>query len=1116
MKFGIGATLVGLVTILVVVTAGSLFWVAERGAGEVVLDHEVIDLGDETRLRASELLFEIYSLRGDVQRLAWTLPWYLREKQTADVEDLCRREYYHPNYLWLEVITLDGNLEKTVVALHTSGVSIENRDEFLSLVKAYAPDSSQTDRTIVSEVLRVRVEADHEDSQPPDKANVVWAGTHVRLGTDSAAPGLVVIGALDLDADLPAGVSGDGDDRSPLRRVDTSPRHLAVLANAPKDGLPFTADLLTYPDDMTLQPLRPEDLVEPFQRLYEDRDRVVEVCNGHEPKVEPRQLISLSQRELKNITGRETLRLRDTLYFVQSRDLPGEQFDKAKERVSAFAQTVKSGQRIGLLTGGVKNVRLLARSKAELLDLQKRISVELRKLKIDVSWQDEVPCGVCHIQFVLFPVRSDDMESKGFKRYYGLAQAAFSEEMIADVGQRMEDLAWRGAAFVLLAAGLGFVCSLFFTRPLKQITATAQAVAEAEIDLDPANGSWREGVSVIAERLPVKRHDEIGVLARAFSQMLDEVIEGHERLRELNAGLDRRVRERTEELELANEELKAARDKAHELSRAKDAFLASVSHELRNPLNQVSGFCQLIELTDLDDEQRADLQKIRLAANQLLALINDILDYQKIIMGGITLEPEDIQVSELLKEVGDAMEFQARENRNCLEVHCDDDVGSLYADQQRVRQVLLNLTGNACKLTWDGTVSLRASRVQNGNGDVIQFDVIDTGRGMTPEEQAKLFRPFVKLAAKQGNRSGTGLGLVICKGFCDMMHGDISVRSEFGKGSTFTVRLPADTTSGRVAGPPSKADVAPTPPAADEPPAKKAKPPVTEPERPKPTPLDGTGLAKAVEKASPAGSARVVLVVDDDANVREMMHRYLEAQGFRVITASSGLEGLEVAKRIRPTVITLDAIMPGLDGWAVLAALRTDRETANIPVVMVTIDDDEERGYSLGAAEFVTKPVEWEALSEVLAKYTGNKRDPSILVVDDEPKDREILRRNLERDGWKVLEAEHGKAALELLATERPAAILLDLMMPVMDGFEFLAEYCQLAEWLSIPVVVTTAKDPTPEELERLEGLVVRVLQKGQYSYDDLLREIHRRVDKHIRSDTSERKKEHDVQDTSG
>jgi len=341
-----------------------------------------------------------------------------------------------------------------------------------------------------------------------------------------------------------------------------------------------------------------------------------------------------------------------------------------------------------------------------------------------------------------------------------------------------------------------------------------------------------------------------------------------------------------------------------------------------------------------------------------------------------------------------------------------------------------------------------------------------------------------------------------------MMHGDIAVKSEFGNGSTFTVRLPADTTKGRVETPTAETDEPQTPATPDATPAEEAERPATERERPKPTPVTCSEVAGLVEAKLPAGSARIVLVVDDDPNVREMMNRYLQTQGFRVITAGSGLEGLEVAKRMRLAVITLDAIMPGLDGWAVLAALRTDRETANIPVVMVTITDEEERGYSLGAAEFVTKPIDWERLSEILAKYTGNKRDRSILVVDDEPKDREILRRNLERDGWEVLEAEHGKAALELLATERPAAILLDLMMPVMDGFEFLAEYCQLAEWLSIPVVVTTAKDPTPEELERLEGLVVRVLQKGQYSYDDLLREIHRRVDKHIRSDARQQEQQ--------
>jgi CheY-like chemotaxis protein len=382
---------------------------------------------------------------------------------------------------------------------------------------------------------------------------------------------------------------------------------------------------------------------------------------------------------------------------------------------------------------------------------------------------------------------------------------------------------------------------------------------------------------------------------------------------------------------------------------------------------------------------------------------------------------------------------------------------------------------------------------------------------MTPEEQSKLFQPFSKLASKQGNKSGTGLGLVICKGFCEMMRGEITMHSEFGKGTTFTVRLPVDTSQGPAIRPPSEVDPVQT----------GAEPPEQTAEAPDPAATQNGRRpfaafkrpADAAEAAAglPADTARVVLVVDDDPAVREMMQRHLELQGFRVVTAADGFEALALAKQLRPAVITLDAIMPGLDGWAVLAALRTNAETSGIPVVMVTIDDNEERGFSLGAAEFVTKPIDWEQLSQILATYTGNKRDRSILVVDDEPEAREILRRNLERDGWEVLEAPHGSAALEVLATERPAAILLDLTMPVMDGFEFLAQYCQLAEWLAIPVLVITAKDPTPEEMEQLDGLVVRVLRKGQYNNEDLLKEIHRRVDKHIKSDTLEIKEEYDV-----
>lgn len=1113
MKFGIGVKLVLLATTLVFVTASLLLWSMKRGSTDIVLDHEILDLGDETRLRASELMSEIYAVRTDVDSLAREEEvGQLRTRVPGDddqakLEDLCRKKFYRPNYLWLEVVTVgaDGQ-RKTFVVLQEPiqpptgfrrAVWVENRDDFLEQLLHHKPGGATEPQPMVSKIRRMGVR--YAGSQGVDRSNILWAGKQLVSPRDHpTGQAVAVIAALNLDANLPCGSGSSKDGRSSLHRMNASPRHLAVLANEPENGRPFTDDLLVYPYEPELQRISREDMVKPFTELFLERDSLAEACEKSQPQQETRQVIDYPKQEV---------RLREPLWFRQSTEIHTADHEAATVAVTAFAQTLTGGQRIGHLLGGVKNVRLLARSKRDVVGLSQQVD---GLPAIDVGWQAPVACEECYVRFVLFPVRSAG--AKGGTRYFGLAQAAFKEEMEADVDAEMTSLLWCAGGFVLLAAVLASACSLIFTRPLKQITATAQAVAEMDIDTVSRDDSWRNRVSEIVERLPVKRRDEIGVLARAFRQMLDEVAESHERLRHLNADLDRRVRERTKELELANAELTAARDKAHELSRAKDAFLASVSHELRNPLNQVSGFCQLLELTDLDDEQLADVQKIRLAGSQLLTLINDILDYQKIIMGGITLEPEELQVSKLVKEVGDAMEFPARDNGNRLEIHCGDDVGNLYADEQRVRQILLNLVGNACKLTQNGTVRLQATREQNGDAGVIRFDVQDTGRGMTAEEQAKLFRPFTKLAAKQGNRSGTGLGLVICKGFCDMMHGAITVKSEFGKGSTFTVRLPVDTIQGRAVQPAAETAQAATP-SSDE----LAEEAATMAEPPQPR----AAVAKRPRPVGTAGplsadSARVVLVVDDDPGVRELMNRYLETQGFHVLTAATGIEGLEMAKRLHPAVITLDAVMPGLDGWAVLAALRTDPETSRIPVVMVTITDDEQRSYSLGAAEFVSKPVDWEKLTRVLSKYTGNKRDRSVLVVDDEPRAREILRRNLERDGWEVLEAEHGKAALELLATEQPAVILLDLMMPVMDGFEFLASYCQLAEWLSIPVVVVSAKDPSPEELDRLDGHVVRVLRKGQYSNEDLLREIHRRVDKHLKSEERETQEVRDVENTRG
>jgi len=555
-----------------------------------------------TRLRASELVSEIYSLRTDVENTARSLP---RESEDpAEWKKSCRR-HYHPNYLWLEVIAIDGEGRETIVALNEPPVppsdfkpvtSIANRDDFLADLTDHKPDRSAEYYTIVSEVRRVEVL--HDDPQSPGKANVIWAGTYWPAPkNDPAARDRVVIGALDLDASLPTDLSGNGDSRSPLCRMNTSPRHLAVLANDPwiSDGPespPFTADLLVHPGDVRLQLVNPEYLVKAFQKLYRKREDVIQDCMELTPPVAPREVIPLPRSELENIPGlegKETFDLQLVFHFLQSTKVPGtgQERRQAADALDQFAQDkMGSGQRIGRLIGGVRNVRLLAQSREDVLELADRID-DLPE--IDVDWQKVVPCDECYVQFVLFPVRSADFE--GGRRYYGLAQAAFEDEMQADVvAELRQRVMLRAFTFVLVAAVLAIAFSLFLTRPLKQITVTAQAVAEKKIDLDPANGSWREGVSEIAERLPVKRRDEIGVLARVFSQMLDEVIEGHERLRELNAGLDRRVRERTKELELANEELKTAQ---------------------------------------LDDEQRADLQKIRLAASQLLALINDILDYQK-------------------------------------------------------------------------------------------------------------------------------------------------------------------------------------------------------------------------------------------------------------------------------------------------------------------------------------------------------------------------------------------------------------------------------------------------------------------------------------------------------
>jgi CheY-like chemotaxis protein len=393
-------------------------------------------------------------------------------------------------------------------------------------------------------------------------------------------------------------------------------------------------------------------------------------------------------------------------------------------------------------------------------------------------------------------------------------------------------------------------------------------------------------------------------------------------------------------------------------------------------------------------------------------------------------------------------------NENLLEVRCPPDIGRIHADLTRVRQILFNLVSNAAKFTQRGRVGLEVQAVRISGEPWIEFSVADTGIGLTPEQQRRLFQSFSQADPSTSRKyGGTGLGLVISRRFAQMMGGDISLHSEFGRGSTFTVRLPRMGGAARpVPGPaPLSAELAPVSP--------------------------------------------LVLVVDDERGTRELIARGLEKEGFRILSAASGDEALRLAREKKPDVISLDVLMPGMDGWTVLRSLKADPITAPIPVVMVSMLDDRDIGHALGAADYLTKPVDRQKLVSALRRFRRDGTQRPVLVVEDDAPTREVMRRALERDGWAVSEADNGRRGLQNVARQVPDLILLDLMMPEMDGFEFVAELRKSESGRRIPVVVVTAKELSEEDRRRLNGQVRRVLHKGSFSREELSSELRRALE---------------------
>ncbi len=508
-----------------------------------------------------------------------------------------------------------------------------------------------------------------------------------------------------------------------------------------------------------------------------------------------------------------------------------------------------------------------------------------------------------------------------------------------------------------------------------------------------------------------------------------------------------------------------AKEEAIEATTAKSRFLANMSHELRTPLNAIIGYAEILDEEAEDDgldEYRSDLQRILEAGRHLLSLINDILDLSKIEAGKMELNIETFSLESVLSGVITTAKPLIEKNGNKFILNCDLMDQTLRSDDTRLRQILLNLLSNAAKFSSDGEVLLSVNKKEIGGVPGLEMIVQDTGIGMSPEQLERLFGEFNQADSSISKRfQGTGLGLAICKRLAIFLGGDIAVESEEGVGSSFILWTPLDVGS-------------------------------STPDDILPQISDLHTLAETQPASKPIKREDAsILVIDDDANSRELLARYITSVGMQVSTAANGLEGIKRAGQTRPDAIVLDVFMDGLSGWEVLHRLKADADVRNIPIIMCSISDDQKKAASLGAVEMLTKPVNKDVFVQAVRRHSKGEHTGTILVVDDLKANRDVIISQLSDLGTDFIEAENGKDALEKLETvDTLHSVVLDLMMPEMDGFEFLEKFRSLDKWRDVSVFVLTAMTLTAEDRKQLAVNTQSIFSRSDRSLDNVLGEV--------------------------